>query len=283
MFGLSFRRDDWKSQFNSIYLEHIDSPPPAVGELIHKNPSELGPEVLEIRTGDDALHFQFGPSGAYFADDELQVWGPQNQYLLERVIAPVLAWSGLETGLIVHGSMVVDSDKTVLLCGASGVGKSSTAYALTNFGWKVGTDDIAVVDVDASLAYGAGTGALLRTPIAPGQVLEGTPTREGKVRVAEQHNVEQAELAACVFLERGESFSHRRMPEPESYVAVLRASFRFYPGTSEFSAERSKAARELISNVPCLSLTVPGNPEGPFPMEVEKIDHFLRSLLEGEQ
>ena len=60
-----------------------------MGNLIHRLPSEIGSEVLEIRTG-NGIYFQFGPSGAHFANREVTFWGPRAEYLWERLIGRVI-------------------------------------------------------------------------------------------------------------------------------------------------------------------------------------------------
>lgn len=50
--------------------------------------------------------------------------------------------------IVLHGSTVVMGDKTVLVCGDSGTGKSTTSMALLDMGGKLLSDDISVLDVD---------------------------------------------------------------------------------------------------------------------------------------
>ena len=61
--------------------------------------------------------------------------------------------------LVLHGSSLVVGDKTVLVCGASGSGKSTTSMALIDHGARLMADDISVIDVDpadgTSYAYPA--------------------------------------------------------------------------------------------------------------------------------
>ena len=56
--------------------------------------------------------------------------------------------------IVIHGSTVCLGDKTVLVCGDSGTGKSTTAMALIDEGASLMADDISVIDIDPSgVAY----------------------------------------------------------------------------------------------------------------------------------
>ncbi len=50
--------------------------------------------------------------------------------------------------IVLHGSTVVIGDKTVLVCGDSGTGKSTLAMSLIDKGGKLLADDISVLDAD---------------------------------------------------------------------------------------------------------------------------------------
>jgi hypothetical protein len=52
--------------------------------------------------------------------------------------------------VVLHGSTLSFGDKTVLVCGDSGTGKSTTAMALIDEGAKLMADDISVIDIDSS-------------------------------------------------------------------------------------------------------------------------------------
>ena len=66
-------------------------------------------------------------------------------FLLGNCIAIIMT---LRQSIVLHGSTVVIGDKTVLVCGDSGTGKSTTAMALIDAGGKLLSDDISVLDVD---------------------------------------------------------------------------------------------------------------------------------------
>ena len=50
--------------------------------------------------------------------------------------------------VVLHGSTLCFGDKTVLVCGDSGTGKSTTAMALIDEGARLMADDISVIDID---------------------------------------------------------------------------------------------------------------------------------------
>jgi hypothetical protein len=70
-------------------------------------------------------------------------------FLLGNCIAVIMTF---RKNIVLHGSTVVLGDKTVLVCGDSGTGKSTTAMALLDAGGQLLSDDISVLDVDP--AYG---------------------------------------------------------------------------------------------------------------------------------
>lgn len=66
-------------------------------------------------------------------------------FLLGNCIAIIMT---LRKKVVLHGSTIVVKDKTVIVCGDSGTGKSTTAMALLDLGGKMLSDDISVLDVD---------------------------------------------------------------------------------------------------------------------------------------
>lgn len=68
-------------------------------------------------------------------------------FLLGNCIAVIMTF---RKKIVLHGSTVALGDKTVLVCGDSGTGKSTTAMALLDAGGKLLSDDISVLDVDPS-------------------------------------------------------------------------------------------------------------------------------------
>jgi ABC-type dipeptide/oligopeptide/nickel transport system ATPase component len=57
--------------------------------------------------------------------------------------------------LVLHGSSLLIGDRTVLVCGGSGSGKSTTSMAIIDNGAKLMADDISVIDIDPAdgIAY----------------------------------------------------------------------------------------------------------------------------------
>lgn len=55
--------------------------------------------------------------------------------------------------LVIHGSAVEIGGEAVLFVGASGAGKSTTAGAFKNKGYRVITDDVAVIDIIQGVPY----------------------------------------------------------------------------------------------------------------------------------
>lgn len=65
--------------------------------------------------------------------------------------------------IVIHGSTLVKNDKAILVCGASGTGKSTTSAGLIDNGFKLMADDISIIDIDQS------TGKMVSFPGFPEQ------------------------------------------------------------------------------------------------------------------
>lgn len=67
-------------------------------------------------------------------------------FILGNCIAIIMT---LRRQIVLHGSTIVIGGKTVLICGDSGTGKSTTAMAFIDAGGLMLSDDISVLDVDS--------------------------------------------------------------------------------------------------------------------------------------
>lgn len=72
--------------------------------------------------------------------------GMVRSFLLGNCIAIIMTQ---RKKIVLHGSTVAMGDKTVLVCGDSGTGKSTTAMALIGKGGMLLADDISVLDVES--------------------------------------------------------------------------------------------------------------------------------------
>jgi hypothetical protein len=83
-----------------------------------------------------------------FADTDI---GVARSFLMGNCIALAMTQ---RKKVVLHGSTLCFGDKTVLVCGDSGTGKSTTAMALIDEGARLMADDISVIDIDPSgVAY----------------------------------------------------------------------------------------------------------------------------------
>ena len=69
--------------------------------------------------------------------------------ILGRALGAMLQWQGL---FVLHASAVARGGRAIAFAGASGSGKSTTAAAFLEAGWKLVADDLVVIDLDSHLA-----------------------------------------------------------------------------------------------------------------------------------
>lgn len=112
-----------------------------------------GRVYLSIRaTADERfIQFRYEDYGAVVFDATgTTVWAWWRQYtdqmLTFNLTGPVFGFLLLLRGMTpLHASAVSHNDEAIVFCGASGMGKSTTAAALTHHGCRLMTDDIAAL------------------------------------------------------------------------------------------------------------------------------------------
>lgn len=124
----------------------------------------------------------------------------------------------------VHGGCVARNGRGVLLCGDSGAGKSSLAYACARAGWTYVTDDASFILNDSRERRVIGNCHQVRFRPSAAQLfsevdgLEITPRAAGKpsieLRTAPMQGINRAETAQIDFL----VFLNRRAPGPPALV-----------------------------------------------------------------
>ena len=93
-----------------------------------------------------AASFRFADQGAVVALAETGVaHGSVEDTYLRAVLPLVLQLRGHE---VLHASAVTSARGLVILCGASGTGKSTTAHGLSRRGYRVWADDAVVLDIE---------------------------------------------------------------------------------------------------------------------------------------
>jgi hypothetical protein len=145
----------WRSDFPLPKYEAADPRAPA-DIVVKAAPWPLPPRAARSHWGKVA----FSEDGLRFAPDAGSVIdlypgemlvsqalpGPLSPYFAGTATGLMLAMTGLAP---IHGSAVEIGGRAVLLCGASGMGKSSFAAALIGHGARLISDDLTALSIDA--------------------------------------------------------------------------------------------------------------------------------------
>jgi hypothetical protein len=100
--------------------------------------AEIG-VVAVFRSGNDGFHWQLGEKTAAASDLRSAVWG------LEAALCEAIIGSQQRL-MAIHAATLYLRNSAVLLVGASGVGKSTLSVALSQRGFTLATDDVALID-----------------------------------------------------------------------------------------------------------------------------------------
>lgn len=178
-------------------------------------------------------------------------------YLLGPVLAYVLRLRGT---LALHASAVVVGGKAVLIAGAPGAGKSTTATAFARRGATVITDDVAAIDAgrvhpgyarlrlwpDVSKAlWGAEDALPLLTPTWTKRYLDNFAFAAGSYAIG----------AIGVIVDRGASASLRRLHGHEAAIALLRHASMTHALDSSMRERELSQVTALAADVPVFALT----------------------------
>lgn len=137
-----------------------EHPGPYVAEIVvdaeaPAKPERTPDEVYEVislwRDGDELIVDSGGPLRAHATASKAVIGGamgdgPLGVAMLRRIVHHVIAHVlSLNGRLVAHGAAVSRHGKAVLLLGASGSGKSTSAYLASLAGWSLLSDDLVVV------------------------------------------------------------------------------------------------------------------------------------------
>lgn len=245
------------------------------GEILHEG--DIDPEsqtaAVTIRRAPDGAWTLDYRDGTHFeiAHDARSIhctWEPDSTpqdaatYLLGPVLAYVLRLRGT---LALHASAVALGGRAVLIAGAPGAGKSTTATAFARRGATVITDDVAAID-DGRVHPGY---ARLRLWSDVAAALWGsedalpllTPTWSKRYVDVASHYAFAAEACAvgsvCVLVGRARSAALERLRGHEAAIALLRhASMTHALDASMRERELSQVTR-LAAEVPVFAATAP--------------------------
>ncbi|HUQ98874.1 MAG TPA: hypothetical protein VM166_05415 [Gemmatimonadaceae bacterium] len=130
--------------------------------------------------------------------------------------------------LWLHAGAVALDDRAILICGPSGVGKSTLSLALCSAGWQILSDDIAPVSMQDDIVFPYFQGGVKR--VYPGRFLSNAGIHELEI---ESVDIEESRVRQT----------------PARFITVIFPEFRHEEGASLEIMKPGAAALELIRNM----------------------------------
>jgi hypothetical protein len=178
-----------------------------------------------------------------------------------------------------HASSVRHEEAVVAFCGASGTGKSTVAYALSQRGWTLWSDDAVVFD--------GGGSTVVRCFQLPYTLRLREPTRSffavadnGTAGVEDGNEDDPRTLAAITVLERHAGRGHEiaRLDSVDALRAVLPHAYRFSLADPLRTRHTIESYLDLVGRVPVLrGRFSPGF--SLLPAFLDELEGSLRELL----
>jgi hypothetical protein len=233
-------------------------------------PARAADEVYQVislwRDGDELVVDSGGPLRAHATANRVVVGGvvedgPLGSALLRRVVHHVIAHIlSLAGRLVAHGAAIGRSGRAVLLLGASGSGKSTSAYLASLAGWSLLSDDLVVVRRSASGIEAIGIHRAIAVPPDVADVTSADIEYDSRDRRRPEVTLDSRphELVAVVLVEHGTGAGG---VESASGLSVASAFIGSTPaaGNVGIAAEALHTA-SVLATMTCRRLLLPGSP-----------------------
>jgi HprK-related kinase A len=134
------------------FVSQIQTDLPELAEPIRSLYSEFPVCEEEFRDFRVRIRHRGGPAQAEFVLDEWRSLPRFPRALALGMLEWGLNWcvySSIHRYLIVHAAVVAQKDRALLLTGAPGSGKSTLCAALVSRGWRLLSDELAVIDPES--------------------------------------------------------------------------------------------------------------------------------------
>lgn len=186
------------------------------------------------RTGDCCAALLLRNSGnhtLYLPADDL------DRYRVKGVLSPILGLEHIlmmESGFILHSSVVIHQGKAILFCGASGTGKSTQADLWhTHLGAKIVNGDRCAVMCREDAIYGCGS------PFSGS---------------SEIYTADEAPVAAIIFVEKGSQ--NRLSPTPATQAfTTLYAQSAANTWNADYTRRLCDLLERVLQDIPLYTLT----------------------------
>lgn len=264
-----------------IALHLSEGPVPANGPVLFRWPGRYG---LTLRRRGSGWVLATTHVAAAISADGLSVscrfttstGGPE--VLVRRILPRLAQWHGR---IALHAAAVAGDDLAIVLLGASGAGKSTLAAALCGAGcvpergggpWRVMSDDISLVDGDATLPVAWPTGA--GVCLWPDSLAELVPRPGACPTLAGHDDKRWLELAgdppaprrvgALVVLgpPAGRAITLDRVAPTDAARLVGAQMMSFNPSDVALMARSWRAIGRLVEKVPAFSFSYPRTYQG---------------------
>lgn len=164
-------------------------------------------------------------------------------------VFPLSVWLNDNAVLVCHAAMVAREDIGILLVGAGGAGKSTSAYACTNAGMDfLGDDKIAVEEVAGEWVGHSLYGTLRRKNSQPKEIVDVAKDFSGQAR-------RSCPIRGIVIPQFVPGMAHARLREASSADAFRALA----PSNLTMSSTVARSAMPLLSemarSLPCFTLT----------------------------
>lgn len=265
------------AEVGELFGPMADHPGPYAAEILvdadaPAKPAREPDEVYEVislwRDGDELIVDSGGPVRAHATATRAVIGGAMGdgavgtamlRRIVHHVIAHVLSLNGR---LVAHGAAVGRAGKAVLLLGASGSGKSTSAYLASLGGWALLSDDLVVVRRVENGLEAVGVHRALAVPPdvaeveATGIALDFRGRRRPDVRL----DPGVFGVAAVAMVNHGAGDG---LVERISAVEVAHTFLGSTPaaGNTDVAAEALRSVG-VIANLPCFRLNLPETAEG---------------------
>ncbi len=243
---------------------------PLGGELLATDPADDEEPAVQVeRVGDtfvfayrDGTRFRLEDRGRRITTEWTSTAADMATYLLGPILAFVLRLRGV---LALHASAVSMRGRALLLCGAAGAGKSTTATALLLRGARAVTDDVAaIVWQDARPYVQPGyprlrlwSDSVARLYGAPDALPLLTPTWEKRFASTESSFVREPQEVGAIAVLRGreaDAAHVRRLQGHEAVMSILvRTSVQHLLDGADRRDELARIA-QLVAAVPVFEL-----------------------------
>ncbi|MDX1582234.1 MAG: hypothetical protein R3338_01415 [Thermoanaerobaculia bacterium] len=245
---------------------------------------------VAIRSSDVDLDGESDPivtdGGTYWLYDERILYRRESSVstealareLLDVILPEYLASAG---EVVLHASVVLKNGRAVLITGASGSGKSTTALLLERSGWKLGSDDFAIIHDDLRAETFGGPVRVWSDVEEALRVGEVSRNLRGKSISPRPWLVRRSEVVAVLILSDNavDDLSVDDVEGGNAFSQLIRACFRPSGSAESHLRKQIEVVSKLVAERKVASLLIPRR-LGSLDRMSEELSALLEDLVE---